>query len=240
MPPRFEILDHTETPLGVLCLRRREMLSRPGTFVTEVTVDHEFLMSSHHTDSERALATRAIAWHAGPAASGRSELRVVVGGLGLGYTAKAALDTGSVGDLVVLELLPEVIRWFDDGLVPLAGVLGADSRFHVERADIFVRLAAAPPSELPDLILIDVDHSPDEVLAPANRAFYEPEGLRRAGAWLAPGGILAVWSSAENRAFVEALDSTFHEVRVERIEWRNELIDSDEVDELFLARGPRG
>ena len=76
----LEILDYVETPLGMLCLRRRELLSQPGTVVTEVTINHEFLMSSLNTDSEVALARRAIEWH------GKDDLDVLVGGLGLGYT----------------------------------------------------------------------------------------------------------------------------------------------------------
>ena len=79
MGPRFEILDAVDTAMGTLYLRRREMLGRPGTIVTEVTIGPELLMSSLNTASEEALATRAIAWHAG----GRDGLAVLVGGLGL-------------------------------------------------------------------------------------------------------------------------------------------------------------
>ena len=82
----FEILAHEPTELGLLCLRRRELLSQPGTMVTEVTLNHEFLMSSYLTASEKALSTLGIQSHSG------DNLRVLIGGLGLGYTAKAALS----------------------------------------------------------------------------------------------------------------------------------------------------
>ena len=84
-PPKFEILAYEPTPLGMLCLRRRELLSEPGTMVTEVTLNHEFLMSSFHTASERALASVSLDLFKGQNA------QVLVGGLGLGYTAAEVL-----------------------------------------------------------------------------------------------------------------------------------------------------
>ncbi len=88
--PSLEILESVETPLGLLCLRRRELLSRPGTIVTEVTLNHEFLMSSYKTASEDALARLGIEWHGG------EDLSVLVGGLGLGYNAQAAFEYSRV------------------------------------------------------------------------------------------------------------------------------------------------
>ena len=80
-PSNLEILAYETTPLGVLCLRRRELLSQPGTVITDITLDHELLMSSHYTASERALPAEALARHNG------QNLSVLVGSLGLGYTA---------------------------------------------------------------------------------------------------------------------------------------------------------
>ena len=123
--PRMEILEYCDTPIGKLCLRRRELLSKPGTIITEVTLDNEFLMSSYHTASERALASLAIEWHGG------SGLHVLIGGLGLGYTAHAALEFTSVEEVEVLELLPQVISWLSRDLVPLGGVLKDDPRLRI-------------------------------------------------------------------------------------------------------------
>ena len=95
MSPQFEILDFVETPIGPLCLRRRELLGRKGVIVTEVTLDYELLMSSLHTVSEIAMADLARALHGG------APERVLVGGLGLGYTAAAALDGGATHVRVV-------------------------------------------------------------------------------------------------------------------------------------------
>lgn len=235
MVANFEILAHETSPLGLLCLRRRELLGAPGTFVTEITLNHEFLMSSLNTSSERALATLAVQMHDG------SDLEVLVGGLGLGYTAQAALTTGRVAHVDVIEFLPQVKQWLADGLLPLSEELTKDSRLNVVEGDVYRWLMEAPRKRY-DVIVIDVDHSPDERLdfetenaAPAAR-FYTEAGLERAKAHLTARGVLAVWSYDENPEFEAALDRVFVETRVERIEFENDLIDEVTTDVLFLAR----
>ena len=227
--PSLEILEAVETPLGLLCLRRRELLSRPGTIVTEVTLDHEFLMSSYNTASEDALASLGIQWHGGDG------LSVLVGGLGLGYTAQAALGYPQVEKVHVIEFLPEVISWLPRGLVPLAEALSREPRFSVSQDDFFKYLAA-PASSSYEIILVDIDHSPDENLDSQNLDFYTPGGLRQVLSHLAPAGVLAVWSSAPNESFAAALRDVFSEVRIETVRWHNELIDEDQCDFVFLAR----
>lgn len=230
--PVFEILDTVDTPIGVLGLRRRELLGRPGTVVTEVTIDHEMLMSSLNTASEEALATRALALHGG------ADLAVLVGGLGLGYTAHAALQTGKVARVTVVELLPAVIGWLRDGKLPLSPALAHDPRLEVVHDDVYARLLR-PGTPTWDAILVDVDHTPDEPLDPSSAPFYTAAGLRRVKEHLRPGGVLAVWS-AGNAAprFVEALDEVFGGSTTEVVRWTNELIDDGQEleDVLFLAR----
>ncbi len=228
-PSNLEILAYEDTPLGPLCLRRRELLSAPGTVVTEVTLNHAFLMSSYNTASERALSTFALEMHEG------AELRVLVGGLGLGYTAQAALGSPRVAGVEVVEFLPQVIDWLERGLVPLSAELKADPRFATVPGDVYARLAA-PPSERFDVILIDVDHAPDDPLGDANGAFYTEEGLERARRHLAPGGILGVWSYAESSPFARALRKVFPEVRIEPVTFFNDLVDEETTDWLFFAR----
>jgi spermidine synthase len=225
----IEILAHEPSPLGTLCLRRRELLSAPGIFVTEVTLNGAFLMSSFNTASERALAKTAISMHGG------SELRVLVGGLGLGYTAREVLAFPEVARLTVVEFLPQVIDWLERELFPLAPELKRDPRFQVVRRDLYRSLAGAP-AETHDLILIDVDHSPDDHLAEANGWFYTDEGLRAAQAHLAQDGVLGVWSYAESSPFADALGRVFQEVRVEPVTFFNPLIDEEATDWLFFAR----
>lgn len=228
---KFEVLACEDTKLGLLILRRRELLSRPGTMVTEITLNHEFLMSSYITLSERSLAQHALALHPG------RDLNVLVGGLGLGYTAHEVLVAGGerVARVEVVEFLPEVIEWVGRDLVPLSGELQADERLVLVEADVYDRLSR-PPEQKYDLILIDVDHSPDEHLGDANADFYTEAGLRRARQHLADSGILAVWSYAEHSPFATALRSVFSDVRVEPITVVNDLVDEEQTDWLFFAR----
>ncbi len=226
----LEILAYEPSPLGILCLRRRELLSDPGTIVTEVTLNHEFLMSSLYTDSERALAQTAIEMHSG------DDLRVMVGGLGLGYTAREALRSERVARVEVVELLPQVIDWLRRGLVPLSSELNNEPRLVVTEGDVYERLAKAPDDRF-DAILIDVDHSPDERLGEASMPFYTARGLQAARRHLAPGGVLAVWSYAESSPFADALRDVFEQVRVEPVTFHNRLVDEQVTDWLFFARG---
>ena len=228
-PSNVEILAYEMTPLGELCLRRRELLSKPGTIVTEITLDHELLMSSYVTSSERALAEEALARHTD------SDLSVLVGGLGLGYTANEVLKSAHVRRVEVVEFLPEVVGFLRDGLVPLSRELLADPRLVVREGDVYEQLRDLA-QERWDVVLIDVDHSPEEHLGTTNESFYSESGLERAKQHLSPGGILAVWSYAESSPFVDALRSTFSIVESVPVTVMNDLVDEEQTDWLFIAR----
>jgi spermidine synthase len=225
----FEILAYESTPLGMLCLRRRELLSEPGTVVTEVTLNHEFLMSSYHTASERALSNVALEMFSD------QEVQVLVGGLGLGYTAAEALACDRVGLVEVVELLPQVIDWLDQGLIPLADSLKGNPRLKISQDDVYKRLWQ-PPEKQFDLILIDVDHSPEDQLDEANNSFYTEAGLNRAKQHLTQDGLLGVWSYAESSPFADALNKVFREVRIEPVTFLNTHINETVTDWLFFAR----
>ncbi len=225
---KLEILAYEDTQLGPLCLRRRELLSDPGTVVTEVTLNHEFLMSSYNTDSERAISNRAIEIHGG------NDLTALVGGLGLGYTARELLCHARVATVEVVELLPAVIDWLRGGLVPLSNELNASAGLKITAGDIYQQLLGEPRVRF-DLIVIDVDHSPSDQLGEADHAFYTREGLSKAKLHLRDGGILAVWSYAENSSFSDALHSTFRQVQVEPIKTTNDLVGQQQTDWLFFG-----
>lgn len=225
----LEILAYEDSPLGPLCLRRRELLSRPGTSVTEVTLNHEFLMSSLYTDSERELARIAIEMNQ------RENLNVLVGGLGLGYTAREALQSTRCSTVEVVELLPQVITWLKQGLVPLSDELNGEPRLSVQQGDVYARLNGTPTHQY-DVIMIDVDHSPDERLGEENASFYSAGGLRAAKEHLAPSGVLAIWSYAESSPFADALRTVFKNVRVEPVTYDNKLVDEQPTDWLFFAQ----
>jgi spermidine synthase len=224
-----EVLAYEPSAIGMIGLRRRELPSEPGTFVTEITLDNRFLMSSRVAASERELAGRALELHRG------AGLDVVVGGLGLGCTAREALRSERVARLEVIELLPQIIDWHARDLVPLAAELRADPRFSVREADVYAWLAG-PPQRRHDLILIDVDNSPEDRFADASRGFYTEEGLARAREHLADGGILGVWSVSESPRFEDALCGVFDRVKVEAVRFDNDVLGGEELNWLYFAR----
>ncbi len=226
----FEVIASEETSLGLIWMRHRPLASAPGGIAAEISLDHELLMSSATTASERALSACALALHGGTA------LRALVGGLGLGATAHELLRSPRVARVLVQELLQPVIDWHERGFVPLGGELRADVRFAIERADVYARLLGAP-TERHDLILIDVDHSPDERLGPSSASFYSTVGLALARRHLAPDGVFGVWSYAESPHFEAALRAVFGEVGVERIDFENALDGAAETNWVYLARG---
>ena len=231
----LEILAYETTPLGMLCLRRRELLSKPGTMVTEVTLDNEFLMSSYLTESERALSTMGLGRTASLTKNKNADIRVLVGGLGLGYTAAEALKSQHVVSVEVVEYLPEVISWLERDLVPLASTLQADQRFSVSQGDIYAKLTR-PPETLYELIVIDVDHSPQDVLGDQSHGFYTEDGLSRVCDHLTPDGVIGIWSYAQDTPLLEKMRKVFCDVQVEQVTVCNDLVNVEMTDWLFFGR----
>jgi len=130
----------------------------------------------------------------------------------------------------------EVISWMDKGLIPLADKLCKEKRLEVVQGDIYGRLLGSPQKKY-DVILIDVDHSPDERLDTNIGRFYTKEGLRSAKEHLSQEGILGVWSYAEDSPFTDALKSVFDEVRIESISFNHKFLNNEKhTDWLFFAR----
>jgi len=240
MAPLFEELDYRPTPMGALVLRRRRELSL-GIDVYEIKLGDAFLMSSLFTESERQLANLALAELTAPG------LDVVVGGLGLGYTAKAALDHDTVGSLTVVDALDAVIDWHKSGLLPLGAELTGDPRCTFVHGDFFALAASEAgfdrdtPGRRFDAILVDIDHAPDFWLAPENAAFYTPGGLKRLGKHLKPGGIFGLWSNDRpDETFTARLREVFEDARSEPVTFRNPLQDNEAVQTVYLARKAAG
>jgi spermidine synthase len=232
---RFEELDWCDTPMGELVLRRR-WDPTVGREVHEIKLNDEFLMSSMFTASEVALARLALA------ACGGDALDVVVGGLGLGYTAHTVLADPRVRSLVVIDALSEVIGWHQRGLVPGGNELAADPRSHLVHGDFFA-MAGSPagldptaPHRRLDAIIVDIDHSPRHLLHPSHGDFYRPDGLRRLAQRLRPGGVFALWSNdPPDEGFTAALAEAFPAVSVEIVRFPNPLQDRDATSTVYLA-----
>ncbi len=230
MAKRFEVVDWVETPIGVFDLRRRMVPTATGEEqVTEVLVNGELLMSSRNFVSERALATSALAMH-----EGEGELAVLVGGLGLGCTAHAALADRRVTHVRVVDRIPVLFDWLRAGHLPLSADLMGDARFATVKSDVYADLLGEPDERF-DAILIDVDHAPRERLDEASAPFYTVEGQQCVRRHLNPGGVLAVWSAMDDDAFAAVLADVYAQATREQVSWSDDYL-GDVTDVLFLAR----
>jgi len=231
----FEELDFRPTPMGALSLRRRRQLST-GIDVYEIKLGDEFLMSSLFTVAEIALARLGLA------ALQRADLDVVVGGLGLGYTARAVLDDTRVRSLIVVDALAEVIEWHQRGLLPLGEQLMADPRCRFVNGDFFAMSASTDgldpqsPGRRFDAVLVDIDHSPQNLLHPNHAALYRPEGLRKLAGQLHPGGVFALWSNdPPDQAFTAALAGVFATSDAHVVTFDNPLQGRDASNTVYIG-----
>ncbi|MBD2751030.1 spermidine synthase [Microvirga sp. BT688] len=235
MSALFEELDYCPTPMGVLSLRRRRDLVSGGD-IYEIKLDDEFLMSSLFTASEIALARLGLASLSG------TSLDVIVGGLGLGYTARAVLEHAQVGSLLVVDTLAEVIEWHQRGLLPLGAELTADPRCRLVLGDFFGGAAsetgfdADQPGRRYHAILVDIDHSPKNVLHPSHAALYTVDGLTRLAAHLHPGGVFALWSNDPlDDEFQQALGEVFATSEAHIIAFDNMRQDGEVTNTVYVA-----
>lgn len=236
MSARFEEIDWRPTPLGDISLRRRRD-PESGNDVYEVKLGDEFLMSSLFTAGEIALTQLGLAKTPG------TELDVAVGGLGLGYTAKAALDDPRLRSLIVIEALAEVIHWHQRGMVPLGAQLTSDLRCRLVQGDFFA-MAGDPhgldpqtPGRLFHAVLLDIDHSPRHVLHPRHAALYRPAGLHALAEQLHPNGVFALWSNdAPDENFNAALAQVFAESEAHVVEFDNPLQAGTAANTIYVAK----
>jgi len=203
MSRRFEELDFQDTPIGEISLRRRldPMLK---VDVYEVKLGEEFLMSSLFTVAEEALATLGLAQ------VDSTDLDVVVGGLGLAYTAGKALADPRVRSVHVVEYLAPVIDWHQRHLLPLSPQIADAPRCHFVHGDFFALTA---------------------------NGFYSTEGLQRLKKLLHPGGVFALWSDdppAED--FLDVLRTVFAEVTGHLVPFANPLTDGTSTNGVYVAR----
>jgi len=232
----FEEIDYRETPIGPISLRRRRLLSL-DIDIFEIILGDEHLMSSLFTASEIALATLGLEKLNG------QDLNVVVGGLGLGYTAGAVLQDMRVGALIVVEMLDAVVDWHAAGYLPLDPPLAADPRCRIITDDFFARAQSASgfdpdqPERKFDAILIDIDHTPDWLLDARSGHFYSEAGLRKLAAHLRPGGIMGLWSDAgTDTDFVARLDAVFESAWAEPVTFHNPLQNKPFTQTVYLAQ----
>ena len=243
-PKRYEELDYRQTPLGELILRRRTIVPLEGLEVIEMILNGEHLMSTLFTAVEIALPDLGLA--AAEEVFPDQSLDVVVGGLGLGYTAQAALEHASVGSLRVVDFLEPVIEWHQQERVPLGAALNADSRCEFVHGDFF-RMALANPGE-PSFnasdsaqkfhaVLLDIDHTPSHHLNEGNAPLYTTEGLRKLADKIHPGGIFAMWSDdPPDDGFMNLLREVFTSADSHIVTFDNPLRGDTSSSTVYVAK----
>ena len=197
----WSVLDTAQVPGGGGELRLKQ---RGAEF--SIMLDHNELMNSRLSGSEEALATIAC-----EKIRRRKTPRILIGGLGMGFTLRAALVAlGPDARIVVAELVPAVVAWARGPMAEVFGTSLTDPRIGIREADVgeVIRSNAAGF----DAILLDVDNGPEGLTRKANDALYDLKGLGGARAALRPGGVLAVWSSGPNPKFTWRLRKAGFEV----------------------------
>jgi spermidine synthase len=194
-------IDSARVPGAEVDLR----LMRRGAEFSMMLGQNE-LMNSRLSGSEEALATlacRRLEAVKGP--------HLLIGGLGMGFTLRAALAVlGAEARITVAELVPAVIAWARG---PMAGIFGdslSDPRVEIREADVADVIDARASAF--DAILLDVDNGPEGLIRRANGALYDPRGLKAIRQALREGGVLAVWSSGPHSAFAKRLRDTGFDV----------------------------
>lgn len=209
-------LDRRETARGELVLREVD-----GAY--EVISNGVFLMDTRAGGSERLLATAALGGRTAPC-------RVLVGGLGVGFTLAAALAHPACGPVTVVEVEPAVVEWQERYLGALAGHPLTDPRVDVVCANLIGWLADGRSAY--DVVLLDIDNGPHWTVTPDNRRLYDDGGLALVASRLAAGGTVAVWSAAADPEFAARLGARFGGLREHRVP-----VARGEPDVVYLAGG---
>ena len=174
-----------------------QLYSRGDDFM--IVLERNELMSTRMNGSEIALAEMTI-----ERLSGNDAPHLLVGGYGMGFTLRAALATlGAKAKITVAELIPEIIAWARGPMADITAGCLDDRRVQLKMGDVGEAIAGANAGY--DAILLDVDNGPDGLTRQGNDRLYSPAGLKAAKRALRPGGILAIWSAAEDRKFVKRL-----------------------------------
>ena len=205
----WSLIDTAQVPGG----SELRLMRRGAEF--SIKLDGNELMNSRLSGSEQALATLSCARIAA-----RPRPRLLNGGLGMGFTLRAALDAlGPQAQIDVAEIVPQVVAWARGPMAELFGGILNDPRVHIHEADVgaLIAKAASHRDAGYDAILLDVDNGPDGLSRPDNDRLYDIGGLSPAHAALRPGGVLAVWSSAPDQDFTRRLRMAGFAVEEQRV-----------------------
>ncbi|TXN06658.1 spermidine synthase [Methylobacterium sp. WL103] len=231
-----EKIDPHRTNMGPLSLRYRND-PFTGDEITQVMIGDVELMSSQTRYSEISIAQIALANVTGEG------LDIVIGGLGLGYIARAVLDDSRVGHLLVVEAMPEIIKWHSEGLLHLGTSLKNDQRCRFVQTNFFTRAASEDgfdqdrPNRRHNAVILQIDHAPDKLIHSNHASFYTHNGLRRLAQHILPGGIIAIASKGlPNIDFQDILSTVFNDVQARMITFQDLNGDIRVGMTLYLAK----
>ena len=234
----FEELDFQQTPFGEISLRRRSEPRLDHKIIFEVKLGDEFLMSSLFVEAEEQLSKLGLV--ALKENGFEQDLNVVVGGLGLGYTALQALQDDSICRLRVIDVMQPVIAWHQQGILPIGNVLATDPRCELVHDDFFaVALADTEgfiDGEPVHAVLLDIDHSPSHWLRDGNSGFYTVDSLRKMAHKIVAGGVFGLWSNdLPEQAFVDHLKSIFTRTEVHIVSFDNPYSGGTSTNSVYIA-----
>ena len=237
----FEELDCQSSPIGDISLRRRSEPRLKNQIIFEVKLGDEFLMSSLFVEAEEQLSTLGLAAlkHNGHL----KELEIIVGGLGLGYTAVEALKDPDVKLMRVIDVMQPVISWHQRGLLPVGDILATDTRSELVQGDFFKLATAADegfdknsPQDKVHAVLLDIDHSPSHWLNDANQSFYTEASLKRLAEKIYSGGVFALWSNElPDEAFSDLLSRIFVNCEAHTITFPNPYTGEASSNSVYVA-----
>jgi spermidine synthase len=210
------VLERVTTPRGELVLRRS------GDHL-EVISNGTFLMDTRGGDSERLLVSAAFEVHGDPQ-------RVLIGGLGVGFSLATALADHRVREVVVVEIEPALLAWHRSHLAPWSSGVLDDARTTVVVSDIADHLRETKRAY--DVICLDVDNGPDWTVTPDNAALYDDPGISQFISRLPPGGVFAAWSATRPTTYEAALRRHFAAVQVHEID-----VPTGPPDVVLIATG---
>ena len=189
----WQHLDTAQVPGG----GELRLMRRGAEF--SIKLGNNELMNSRMSATEQALATLGC-----DKIRNRARPKILIGGLGMGFTLRAALIVlGDQAEIVVAELVPAVVAWAHGPMAELYGASLSDPRVRIHETDVGELIRAARSHY--DAILLDVDNGPEGMTREANDALYDLKGLAAAHRALSPGGVLAVWSSTPDAKFTARL-----------------------------------
>jgi len=237
----FEELDCQSSPLGDISLRRRSEPRLNNKIIFEVKLGDEFLMSSLFVEAEEQLSSLGLA--ALKRNGHTSDLDIIVGGLGLGYTTVEALKDPNLKMMRVIDIMAPVISWHQRGLLPVGDILATDPRSELVQGDFFKLATSADigfdqnqPEKKIHAVLLDIDHSPSHWLNDANQSFYTEASLSRLAAKICSGGVFALWSNElPDEGFSNLLSRVFVHCEAHTVTFPNPYTGEESSNSVYVA-----